>query len=269
MPITYNEQYKFFHLQTPNSSYVLRIFNNMLPLNVYYGKRLTNTDGILSTVSRYFASCCSIDSESNEGSGNYSSESLYHEYPFYGSCDQRKPAFHAIYKDGSRITKMNFVTYRIFDGKPALCGLPSTYCENDSEAQTLELEFKDSLTGLVLVLRYTAFTEHDAIARSVYVKNEGKDNINIKAIMSASIDFNRCDFDFIHLHGVWARERHVERTPLFIGSTSIESRRGASSHHQMQTKTQAKFTASVLFTAETLKQVQKSTTMATQEPTWV
>ena len=231
MSISFDKSRMMFHLQTPNSSYILFIRNNMLPLNVYYGKKLDDATGVMDTISRYYASCCSLDYESKDLESRYSSESLYHEYPFYGSADPRKPAFHAQYKDGSRITKMTYVTHRIFDGKPALCGLPSTYCENDSEAQTLELEFKDSLTGLVLVLRYTAFTEHDAIARSVYVKNEGIDNINIKAIMSASIDFNESDFDFIHLHGTWARERHIERKPLFIGTSTIQSRRGSSSHH--------------------------------------
>ena len=231
MAITFDKSRMMFHLQTPNSSYIFYIKNNMLPLNVYYGKRIDDAEGVLGTISRYYASCCSIDYESTDMPDRYSSESLYHEYPFYGSADPRKPAFHAQYKDGSRITKMTYVTHRIFDGKPALEGLPSTYCDNDNEAQTLEVEFKDELTGLVLVMRYTAFNEHDAIARSVYVKNEGKDSINIKAIMSASIDFNDNDFDFIHLHGVWARERHIERAPLFFGTKTIQSRRGASSHH--------------------------------------
>lgn len=230
MSVIYDEAKKMFHLQTPGSSYVISIRNNSLPLNVYYGKRLDDLSGIASTVSQHFASCASIDYESTDEDGRYSTEALYHEYPFYGSTDFRKPAFHAQYKDGSRITKIKFTGYRILNSKPKLCGLPATYTENDNEATTLELEFKDTLTGLVIVLRYSAFSEHDAITRSVFVKNEGEDDINIKAIMSMSIDFCDSDFDFIHLVGTWARERHIERTPLCTGITSIESRRGASSH---------------------------------------
>ena len=35
-----------------------------------------------------------------------------------------------------------------------------------------------------------------------------------------------------NLHGAWARERHIERTPLISGNQSVESRSGASSHNQ-------------------------------------
>ncbi len=231
MAVFYDEKQKLFHLSTPNSSYVISIRNNMLPLNVYYGKKLENLSGIFNSVNNFFTPVCVFDGDSGDVSTRFCSEALYHEYPFYGTGDARKPAFHCQYKDGSRITKINFEGYRICDGKPKLEGLPSTYCESDDEARTLELEFKDNVTGLLFILRYTAFNNHDAIARSVYVKNQGNDDADIKAIMSASIDFDNSDFDIIHLHGVWARERHIERAPLFIGTSSIQSRRGASSHH--------------------------------------
>jgi len=226
MAIIYDESKKLYHLMTPNSSYIIGIQSGKLPVNVYYGKRLDNAEGVLDTVCRFHAQGCAADYDTG-----VQGEAIYQEYPMYGSTDLRTPAFHAVYKDGSRITKPAFVTHRIIDGKPRLEGLPATYVENDSEAQTLELEFKDELTGLVFVLRYTAYNTLDAITRSVYVKNEGKDSISIKTIMSASLDFDRDNFDFIHLYGIWARERHVERKPLFYGKTSIQSARGASSHH--------------------------------------
>ncbi|MEQ8196519.1 MAG: alpha-galactosidase, partial [Clostridiaceae bacterium] len=42
--------------------------------------------------------------------------------------------------------------------------------------------------------------------------------------------FDNKDYDFLHLHGAWAKERNVERRPLLNGTQSIESRRGASGH---------------------------------------
>ena len=226
MAIIYDESKKLYHLMTPKSSYIIGLQAGKLPVNVYYGKRLDNTEGVVDTICRFHAGGGPSDYDTG-----VQGEALYHEYPTFGSTDLRTPAFHAVYKDGSRVTKLQFVTHRIIDGKPRLEGLPATYVENDSEAQTLELEFKDELFGLVIVLRYTAFNDFDAIARSVYVKNVGDGDINIKSIMSASIDFDRDDFDFIHLYGLWARERHVERKPLFYGKTSIQSARGSSSHH--------------------------------------
>ena len=96
---------------------------------------------------------------------------------------------------------MKFVSYKIYEGKPGLSGLPSTYIEDDSEADTLEILFKDELTGLELTYVYTAFSQFDAITRSVKARNTGMFNINIKEIMSCNVDFPRDDFDFIHLPG--------------------------------------------------------------------
>ncbi|MBC2478280.1 alpha-galactosidase, partial [Clostridium beijerinckii] len=62
--------------------------------------------------------------------------------------------------------------------------------------------------------------------------NCGKEDLKLQRALSMSIDFNNSNYDFLHLHGAWARERHMERTPLLIGTQSIESRRGSSSHNQ-------------------------------------
>ena len=43
------------------------------------------------------------------------------EYPTYGSADLRTPAFHAEYENGSSVTKLEYESYKIFDGKKALC----------------------------------------------------------------------------------------------------------------------------------------------------
>lgn len=51
-------------------------------------------------------------------------------------------------------------------------------------------------------------------------------------MLSANVDFNHSEFDFIQLSGAWARERHIVRTPLRSGGQCVESRRGASSHAQ-------------------------------------
>lgn len=233
MAIIFDESKRLFHLTTPNTSYVLAFFDDYLLLHLYYGKRLENINGIEETLDIHNTGVgfSAINCEADKSEGGYTSDALPQEYAFYGSSDMRKPSFHAVYEDGSRITKPKYLTHRIFSSKPRLSGLPSTYTEADTEADTLEIEMKDELTGLILMYRYTAFSEYDAIARSVTVKNSGSGSINIKEILSCNIDFLSCDYDFIHLCGAWARERHIERASLAHGTIQIESRRGSSSHH--------------------------------------
>ncbi len=116
------------------------------------------------------------------------------------------------------------------DGKPRLCGLPSTYTESDAEAQTLELTLTDELTGLNIILSYTAYEETDAICRSVRVENNGEQTVDITSVMSASVDFLSADFDLVTLGGTWTDECNITRRPLAFGIQSVDSKRGSSGH---------------------------------------
>lgn len=227
--IVFDDKNQVFHLSTPCSSYVFRLNGEYMAEHLYYGKKLSNLTGITNLEESFVPAFSAINDEYNEQ--RISTDSVLQEYAFYGSCDLRKPSFHAIYENGSRITKMKFVSYKINVGKPKLSGLPATYTEADTEADTLELLFRDELTALELTYVYTVFTQYDAITRCVKVKNTGESDVNIKEIMSMNVDFPRADFDFIHLPGAWCRERHIERRSVISGRTHIESRRGSSSHH--------------------------------------
>ncbi len=227
--ITYDKEKRMFHLRSVNTSYVFRILNDYTIEHLYYGRRLSNTVGL--EYSSYKTEIKSFSSLNYESDGMMSTEMVSQEYAFFGSCDMRRPSFHAQYADGSRITKAKFVGYKISKSKPKLNGLPATYTENDDEADTLEITVRDELFGLELTYRYSVFDKYDAITRSVSAKNCGSADINISSMQSLCLDFPDDKFDFVHLCGIWASERHVEKNPLVHGSVQIESRRGSSSHN--------------------------------------
>lgn len=154
------------------------------------------------------------------------------EYPGYGSTDLRSPAIEIQFEDGTSATDFRYNGHKIYKGKPPLKGLPSTYVENDDEMETLEIYLLDELKNVRIILTYNVFEEFNAITKAVKIINESEENINILRVLSSNVDFKEDDFDFIHLSGAWARERHIIRTPLRFGMQSIESRRGASSHAQ-------------------------------------
>ena len=231
MPITYYEKEQLFHLQTKNSSYVIGLMNNRHPIHVYYGKRMENITNIGVTLVTEEGRCIYGVHPTERENGLWTSADVFAaEYPFYGNADLKNPAFAAEYKNGSRITEAVYHSHKIIDGKPKLAGLPATYIEDDSEAQTLELTLHDSVTDLDIVLSYTAYAQMDVICRSVRVENHGKDTVKLTSVLSASMDFLDKDFDFISLGGTWTRERHISRQPLYFGTQSVESRRGSSGH---------------------------------------
>ncbi len=144
------------------------------------------------------------------------------EYPCYGSADFRTPAFHAEYENGSGVTCLEYSGYEIFKGKKQLEGLPATYVESEDESDTLEITLCDKLTGLKIILSYTVFSEHDAIAKSVRVRNEGNQRINVKSVLSSTTYLFDKDYDFVHLEGSWARERSIQKKSLMNGIMQVD-----------------------------------------------
>ncbi|WP_235941449.1 alpha-galactosidase [Paenibacillus puerhi] len=214
--IDVNEKEGWFHLHSKESSYILQIHPLGYPLHVYWGARLQGPIEVQAIMPN-FAEETNLDR-------------LPQEYPQYGSGDFRNPAYQALLEDGSRITELTYQTFRLFNGKQPLTGLPATYVEDDSEAMTLELELEDSYSGLNVVLSYTVFAEFDAIVRSARFINKGVKTLKLLSAHSASVDFPRGEYDAVYLSGAWTREASVQRSRLNPGTLRIESRRGMSSH---------------------------------------
>ncbi|OPJ61026.1 alpha-galactosidase [Clostridium chromiireducens] len=229
MSIIYDNNAKSFHLTTKNTSYILNVQEDGYLSHLYFGRKLRNfnCNNLLPLKER-----CSFSPNPNPSDLKLSLDSLPQEYPSYGTSDFRTPAYSIRLENGSTITDLRYESHKIINGKPELKGLPATYVEDEAEAQTLEITLFDSLIGLKVILSYTAYENYDAVTRNVRFINCGSENLKLLRVLSMSIDFNNSDYDFLHLHGSWARERHIERTPLIIGTQSVESRRGSSSHNQ-------------------------------------
>ncbi len=194
--------------------------------HVYWGRKIKTPDMENAQLNRFI----SFDAVPDTKDRGYSLDFVCQEYPVGCGTDYRIPAVQAVFSDGSRAVELIYDSYKITSGKPKLKGLPATYIEDASEADTLEIVLTDTLKSMKVVLMYTAYNEIDAITRSVRIINESSEQILLEKVMSASVDYETSDYDFVELSGAWGRERHIERNRLRSGIQSIESRRGASSH---------------------------------------
>ena len=228
--ISYNKERQIFKLDTKNTSYVIGFLRDRFLLNLYYGKKLKDFDYELVDLAQTGRSYTSVEA-GLDGAGQGEIHSL--DFSTFGNADLRLPTLHLKYADGSIVSELKYRSHKIYAGKPALEGLPATYVEDESEADTLELELFDEVSKVSVTLIYTAFNNLDAIARSVKVKNEGEQEVNLSRIMSATLDIQSAanDFEMLHLDGAWARERFVRRQPIFKGNQEIYSHRGTSSPH--------------------------------------
>lgn len=227
MSIHVNEENLVFHLRTPKTSYIMAVAKGKYLCHVYWGDRLNkepdlNNGLILRNI------CFSANTENEDKS--YSLDYACQEYPTGCNTDFRIPAISMEFNDGSRVLELKYDGYELIKGKQKLTGLPATYVEEESEADTINIILRDTVKSIKVILQYTAYNSLDVITRNVKVVNESGEPVRIDRIMSMNVDFEDSGYDMIELSGAWGRERHIERTPLRSGIQAIESRRGASSH---------------------------------------
>lgn len=227
MGIHYNEETRAFHLTTKATSYVMQIVRDGYVAHRYWGKRVSKfrDSRPLPFVGRPL-------SPNPDNDWHFSPDMLPQEYPGFGTGDFRTPAYQIMQEDGSSTCDLRYHAHRIVRGKPKLEGLPATYTESDDEADTLEIELKDNLLNISVILSYSVFEELDAITRSVKFVNLDRQPVKLLQAASMSLDFDDAEYEMLHLSGAWANERNMYRRPLFQGNQSIDSKRGASSPQQ-------------------------------------
>lgn len=215
----------FFYLNTENTSYVMRVLPNKTLQHVYYGARVSQDDFSYYNLfkDRAFSPLIRM------GDIQTSNDTMPQEYPTFGRGDYRHAALRVEGDTGRSINELKYISHEKYVGKPNIPGMPQVDV-NIEDVETLAITLKDEVIGFEVILYYSTFEKEDIISRTVKVMNTSGQTIQIRNIASLSVDFETADFDFISLQGAWARERHVSRRELCQGATSVESRRGASSH---------------------------------------
>lgn len=252
MPIIYNEESKTFSLRAGDSCYMVTVYGEGYLLNPYYGAaipeetvtsyttfndlRTRKDNSVFPKEASYAYTPYTVDMNSSFHPMRYGiielpfSEDLdLMEFSGFGTGDFRKSAIRIRYAYGTSATDFRYKSHKIYAGKPLLEGLPATYANGESDAETLELTTVDAVTGAECDIIYTVFHNHNAITKSYRVRNCGDKPFTIEDLCCTA-NLPDKDFEAIRLYGRWGKERTIERSPLHHGIQSITSRRGASSH---------------------------------------
>ena len=229
MGITYFENEKIFKLDTKNTSYVIAIVDKEgFVGHAYYGKKLAEAD--LSYLTRIYEGVRTPETNARDRLSFYDAFPM--EYPTHGIGDFRESALRVEDSEGHFANKLTYRSHEIFKGKKKLAGLPTTWCEKDEDCETLELTLEDKEAKLAVVLSYSVFNDVDAVVRHARIINESDKAVYVTKAMSASFDIDNNEFDKIILYGSWARERHIDRTPVNYGIQMSRSMRGEGGHQE-------------------------------------
>ena len=228
--ISFIHDKKILKLDTANTSYVIGIFEQDYLLNLYYGAYIPDCN-LWGNMKRIHNASFS-PSNPHIPNESFSTDVAPMEYGCNGSGDFRISALAVKNHHGNTVTDIRYVSHKIYKGKPDISPLPHTYTNNNDEADTLEILTTDKVTGVNVILYYTAFPALDVITRSVKIINNGSEAVDVERVFSMCVDLPTMDFDLITLYGRHAKERSREQRRLAHGIQGVQSKRGSSSHTQ-------------------------------------
>lgn len=221
MPIEWRKSARQLHLHNGSISYIMRVLGSGTLAHLYFGPALaTGRDYSHLTRNSFIAKY------------NQVLDPIAVELPTAGSGDFRIPMLTVRHGDGSTVLDLVFREHTIRPGKPALDGLPSTYTEDDDEAETVEILLVDGNSNLQVKLLTTIYANRPVIARSMRVINDGSTDVKLTTAMSMALDLPDRDWNLLQLTGAWGRETHIVDAPLTPGTRAVRSQRGSSGHQQ-------------------------------------
>ncbi len=221
MPIEWRGDGRQLHLYNDHVSYVMRVLESGTLAHIYFGARLA-TERDYGHFLR----------DSRIARFNHVLDPIPLELPTAGSGDFRAPMLTVRHADGSTVLDLLYREHQIAPGKPYLDGLPSTYVEGPSEAETVEICLVDGNSSLRVRLITTIYADRPVVTRSMRVINEGPKDVKLTTAMSAALDLPDPDWHLLQLTGAWARETHIVDAPLVAGTRAVRSQRGSSGHQQ-------------------------------------
>ncbi|WP_322198891.1 alpha-galactosidase [Acutalibacter intestini] len=229
MPITFDEKNKVFRLDTKTSSYAMMVFEENYLIHLYYGPKIPDTDLQYLMYRGWYESMSPHNPKVSEH--RFTLDAMPQEYSGNQNGDFRLSALQVRNHNGDAVTDLRYVGHKIYPGKPQLPGLPATFA-GEGQAETLEIETLDAVTGVKATLLYTVFENHGAMARSVRLENTGSAPVDLERAFSLCLDLPGMNYDLVHMYGRWAKENTVVRHPLQHGIQAIGSKRGmTSSNH--------------------------------------
>lgn len=229
MPIHFDPGSRTFKLDTHRTSYFLQIHPTGHILHRYYGSYIP--DARIPGWGKRRVSASFSPYDPADGINGISPDTAPMEYGCNGAGDFRISALSVRNHQGDSTTDIRYVSHSIYSGKKKIPGLPSTYVQTDSQADTLQIEAADPVTGILVTLFYTVFPEMDVLTRHVRISNPSRHTCRLERALSLCQELPSMDWDLITLHGRHNAERTYCRRALERGIQGIESKRGASSHN--------------------------------------
>lgn len=214
-----------FRLDTEHTTYLFRKTKFGHLEHIYYGNLLNENDNEKDLAQKRSIQVGSSVLYSKEDEV-YSLDSMCLEWSDNGRGDFRQSPTEFKMPDGSFTTDFVYDNHTVVEEGVSMDTLPTAYGAN----QTLIITLKDKCFPIFIDLYYSVYEQTDVITRRVVVRNEGNTPLDIRRIMSMSLDIPDESFYMYTLDGGWIKEANLHKRPVEYGIMINSSTTGASSN---------------------------------------
>ncbi|MCH3916923.1 MAG: alpha-galactosidase [Spirochaetia bacterium] len=216
-----------FNLSTTGSTYLFCINSSRHLEHLYYGQHLDrdsiSSDALFPILTNPIGTGVAYTEEDPT-----MLEITKQEISTPGKGDFRESCIRLTYDNGMDTLDFLYQNHQLFHGKPrTFTGLPESYGARE-ECDSLQVTLAEKKLPLRLILTYTVYTNCDVITRKAYICNDATASVMVKNLSSLQLDLDDSNWDLITFNGAWARERHIDRSPLSPGIRINDSKTGVS-----------------------------------------
>ena len=204
MSIAVGTNSQVFLLSTGNTSYAFGIDDRGLVRHLYWGKKLPSADELEMPVL--------TEVSTNDPVFEITPE----EFPVHGGLRYKEHCLKVTFPDGTRE-----LVYQ-YDGYDT---------EQGDGWEELVLHLKDEHYAFRMDLHYKLYPAYDLMERTVVLKNEMEEPLQIEQLHSAQFHIPYENLNFSNVHGHWGAEEQPFTQRVSYGKILIENRRGTSSHN--------------------------------------
>ena len=204
MSIAVGTNSQVFLFSTGNTSYAFGIDDRGLVRHLYWGKKLPSADELEMPVL--------TEVSTNDPVFEITPE----EFPVHGGLRYKEHCLKVTFPDGTRE-----LVYR-YDGYDT---------EQGDGWEELVLHLKDEHYAFRMDLHYKLYPAYDLMERTVVLKNEMEEPLQIEQLHSAQFHIPYENLNFSNVHGHWGAEEQPFTQRVSYGKILIENRRGTSSHN--------------------------------------
>ena len=224
--IRYFRQERILALDNGSIGYAVYFNDAGYPETLYFGKRLSDYTDLLSTRGKWGALSYYDMATGKERTfaDNYRADAPLEISP-HGRSDKRGAPVIVRDASGSFVTDFRYCRHKIVKGAPEPEGLPHAH----GACETADIVLEDKRLRVRAHLYLTIFADKDVLVKSFRFENIGRKKVRLTRAMSMQLDLPHMDYDLVHFHGRWAKERDYAENPVPDGVQEVSSDLGRSS----------------------------------------